>query len=195
MGWMCSLFCQSDTSQAWKEFFNQNFHFLTSFTLQSMVSLLPVLLINDSIAAGTTVTLQSAFITMTHLMHSSRVRTSDALERVRIPHSVLQLFLDHTHDADYARHHNGHHPEIQVLSATEATGIWYLADNMWVMDHNFFTTGTAIYWDRYLKVDGRWLIKDTRYERIYEISHALEERPPLSAHYLGKHGTQMESSG
>ena len=92
-------------------------------------------------------------------------------------------------------HHNGHHPEIQVLSATEATGIWYLADNMWVMNHNFFTTGTAIYWDRYLKVDGRWLIKDTRYERIYEISHALEERPPLSAHYLGKHGTQMESSG
>lgn len=91
-------------------------------------------------------------------------------------------------------HHNGHHPEIQVLSETEATGIWYLADNMWVMNYNFFTTGTAIYWDRYLKIDGRWLIKDTRYERIYEITHTLEERPPLSAHYLGKHGTQMESS-
>ena len=91
-------------------------------------------------------------------------------------------------------HHNGHHPEIQVLSETEATGIWYLADNMWVMNYNFFTTGTALYWDRYLKVDGRWLIKDTRYERIYEISHALSERPPLSAHYLATHGTKAKAT-
>lgn len=90
-------------------------------------------------------------------------------------------------------HHNGHHPEIQILSENEATGIWYLADNMWVMNYNFFTTGTAIYWDRYLKVDGRWVIKDTRYERIYEISHALKERPPLSSHYLAKHGTKIEA--
>ena len=90
-------------------------------------------------------------------------------------------------------HHNGHHPEIQMISNTEATAIWYLSDNMWVMNYNFFTTGTALYWDRYLKVDGRWLIKDTRYERIYEISHALKERPPLSAHYLGQHGTKLDA--
>jgi len=90
-------------------------------------------------------------------------------------------------------HHNGHHPEIQMLSETEATGIWYLADNMWVMNYNFFTTGTAIYWDRYLKVDGRWLIRETRYERLYEISQALKERPPLSAHYLATHGTPLET--
>ncbi|MDP6977104.1 MAG: nuclear transport factor 2 family protein [Myxococcota bacterium] len=85
-------------------------------------------------------------------------------------------------------HHNGHHPEIQILNENEATGIWYLADNMWVMNFNFFTTGTAIYWDRYLKVDGRWTIKDTRYRRIYEINRALEERPPLSVHHLAAHG-------
>ena len=85
-------------------------------------------------------------------------------------------------------HHNGHHPEIQILSETEATGIWYLADNMWVMNFNFFTTGTAIYWDRYLKVDGRWTIKDTRYRRIYEINRALDERPALSSHHLAAHG-------
>ena len=91
-------------------------------------------------------------------------------------------------------HHNGHHPEIQMLSETEATGIWYLADNMWVMNYNFFTSGTAIYWDRYLKVDGRWLIKDTRYERIYELSSALEEPPPFSVHYLGAHGSPSPKS-
>ena len=91
-------------------------------------------------------------------------------------------------------HHNVHHPEIQILSETEATGIWYLADNMWVMNHDFFTTGTAIIWDRYRKVAGRWTIKETRYGRIYEINRALGERPPLSAHYLGTHGAEIETN-
>ena len=85
-------------------------------------------------------------------------------------------------------HHNGHHPEIQIQSEKEATGLWYLTDNMWILDANFFTTGTALYWDRYEKVDGRWLIRETRYRRIYEISKPLEEAPKFSAHYLGDHG-------
>jgi len=85
-------------------------------------------------------------------------------------------------------HHNGHHPEIQMLSDTEATGIWYLADNMWILNHKALTTGTALYWDRYSKVDGHWKIKETRYERIYEISQQLDESPALSSHYLGSHG-------
>jgi hypothetical protein len=88
--------------------------------------------------------------------------------------------------------HNAHHPEIQILSATEATGIWYLADNMWILNHNAFTTGTALYWDRYEKVDGKWLIKETCYERIYEINQTLEERPNLSSHYLGTHGGEPQ---
>ena len=37
-------------------------------------------------------------------------------------------------------HHNGHHPEIQILSETEATGIWYFCDNMWALEHNFFVS-------------------------------------------------------
>jgi len=86
-------------------------------------------------------------------------------------------------------HHNGHHPELQILSETEATGIWYLADNMWILSENFHTMGTALYWDRYLKVDGRWTIKDTKYRRLYEINRVLDENPPLAAHYLGAHGS------
>ena len=54
-----------------------------------MVALLPLLLINDAIAAYTTVTLRCAFIAMMHVIHWNRVRTSDALERVQVPHSVL----------------------------------------------------------------------------------------------------------
>ena len=89
-------------------------------------------------------------------------------------------------------HHNGHQPEIQMLSATEATGIWYLADNMWILNHNMKTFGTAIYWDRYVKQDDQWLIKDTQYERLYEINETLSEPPNLSSHYLGAHGTEPQ---
>ena len=86
--------------------------------------------------------------------------------------------------------HNAHHPEIQLLSETEATGMWYLADNMWILNHNALTTGTALYWDRYVKEDGRWLIIDTCYERLFEINE-LGHKPTLSSHYLGAHGTDL----
>lgn len=88
-------------------------------------------------------------------------------------------------------HHNGHHPEIQILSETEAKGVWYLTDNMWILNGNFFTTGTALYWDTYEKVEGRWLIRHTRYERLYEINQALDENPKFSSHYLGTHGADV----
>ena len=88
--------------------------------------------------------------------------------------------------------HNAHHPEIQILSETEATGMWYLADNMWILNHNALTTGTALYWDRYEKVGGKWLIKETSYERIYEINQTLAERPNLGSHYLGVHGGEAQ---
>ena len=88
--------------------------------------------------------------------------------------------------------HNAHHPEIQMLSDTEATALWYLADNMWILNHKAKTCGTALYRDRYLKVDGNWVIKDTRYERIYEINEQLEAAPALSSHYLGVHGGEPQ---
>ena len=88
-------------------------------------------------------------------------------------------------------HHNGHHPEIQILSSDEATGIWYLADNMWIMNHKNFASGTALYWDRYRKVDGKWLIAETRYERIYERNERLTDEPKFQANYLAKHGQKL----
>lgn len=88
--------------------------------------------------------------------------------------------------------HNAHHPEIQMLSAIEATAIWYLEDNMWILNHNARTRGTALYRDRYLKVGDRWLIRDTRYERIFEINEQLQARPNLSSHYLGAHGGEPQ---
>ncbi len=91
-------------------------------------------------------------------------------------------------------HHNGHQPEIQILSNTEATGIWYLADHMWILNANYLTNGTALYWDRYVKQDGRWKIKETRYERLYEMGQVLEEAPNVSSHYLGAHGADVPTT-
>lgn len=88
--------------------------------------------------------------------------------------------------------HHGHHPEIQMLSETEATGIWYLEDNMWILNHNAYTHGTVLYWDRYVKEDGKWLIRETSYERLYEMNEVLEESPKPSSHYLGVHGTEPQ---
>ena len=79
-----------------------------------------------------------------------------------------------------------------MLSETEATGIWYLADNMWILNHNAFTTGTALYWDSYIKEGGRWLIRETRYERLYEINQQLADNPELASHYLGVYGNDPQ---
>lgn len=88
--------------------------------------------------------------------------------------------------------HHGHHPEIQMLSETEATGLWYLEDKFWVLNHKRYTTGTVLYWDRYVKENGRWLIRETRYERIYEFTEKLDEVPKPESHYLGVHGTEPQ---
>jgi len=85
----------------------------------------------------------------------------------------------------YITQHNGHQPEIRMVSETEATGLWYLADRVWQFERPYLTVGTALYTDRYVKVDGRWLIRETRYRRIYEIGTKLDAPPKPSAHYLG----------
>jgi hypothetical protein len=45
--------------------------------------------------------------------------------------------------------------------------------------------------DRYRKVDGKWLIADTKYERIYEMNQHLSEDPKFHASYLAKYGQEL----
>lgn len=84
--------------------------------------------------------------------------------------------------------HQVHHPEIDVLSAAEAKGTWYLRD--WYLDlrHKIVTEGSALYHDDYVKRDGRWRILRATYERVYESIAEVKDMPNISAHYLGKHG-------
>src|SRR5579859_5032645 len=90
--------------------------------------------------------------------------------------------------AQFVGQHNGHHPEIDIISETEATGIWYLTDIAIDWRRGDKTTGSSLYTDTYLKTDGKWQIVDTAYVRIYEIVELGAERPPLTSHYLAEHG-------
>ena len=93
--------------------------------------------------------------------------------------------------ADAIAFHHVNHPEIDFVSPTEATGVWYLKD--WFLDlkHKIITDGSALYRDTYVKKDGRWWIKHASYERIFEIVTPFAEKPNITAHWLAKHGNKL----
>lgn len=64
--------------------------------------------------------------------------------------------------------HRCSHPEIDLLSDTEATGTWALQDVVINKAHQVTIAGAAFYTDRYIKHDGRWFIASTGYTRTYE---------------------------
>jgi len=94
-------------------------------------------------------------------------------------------------NAEVACRHQGHHPEIDVDSATTARGTWYLHDVFLNLRERLRTEGTALYRDRYVKQDGRWLIREQTYERVYEIVEPIVTLPNLTAHYLASHGRRL----
>lgn len=69
---------------------------------------------------------------------------------------------------DFHSSHHGHHPEIDLLSSTEAVGTWALEDTVHLLDLDLTIRGAAFYEDRYVKVEGRWLIAATGYKRLWE---------------------------
>jgi hypothetical protein len=69
---------------------------------------------------------------------------------------------------DIVTEHHGHHPEIDVTSATTATGSWYLQDRVIVPSADLEIGGTAFYSDRYAKTDDGWRIAHTGYMRVFE---------------------------
>ena len=90
--------------------------------------------------------------------------------------------------------HHVNHPEIDVISPTEATGTWYLKD--WFLDlrHKIITDGSALYKDTYVKQNGQWLIKRATYSRIFEIVTPVSETPNITAHYLAQHGKKLPAA-
>lgn len=94
-------------------------------------------------------------------------------------------------NASCVARHNGHHPEIEILGDQDATGIWYLHDEFLNLGMMLRTEGTALYQDRYLKVDGRWVIKHQSYERIYERVEPIEAAPNLTVNRLAVLGRKV----
>jgi hypothetical protein len=82
--------------------------------------------------------------------------------------------------------HTGHHPEIEVLSDTSATGIWYLTDIFINLKEKVRTTGSALYRDKYTKHQGQWRIAESVYQRVYEEVEPFDEPPKLTAHWLSR---------
>jgi hypothetical protein len=64
--------------------------------------------------------------------------------------------------------HRCHHPEIDLVDPTAATGVWALEDVVILTDLGINVQGAAFYTDRYVKVGDTWLIEHTGYQRTYE---------------------------
>jgi hypothetical protein len=85
-------------------------------------------------------------------------------------------------------YHIGHHPEIDIVDETHATGIWYLTDWSMLIDEGYTLEGTAFYHDRYVKTGGRWLIQHSGYERNYEKIDPISPDSKITAHLFKKLG-------
>lgn len=93
--------------------------------------------------------------------------------------------------------HHGHEPEIDILDADHATGIWPMFDLVESPADSGYRshTGWGHYTETYRKVEGRWLIASTRLTRISYVELpkpvASEEasaitHPPSDATRLGR---------
>jgi hypothetical protein len=79
------------------------------------------------------------------------------------------------------------HPEIEVDGDT-ATGRWALQDVVILEDLDLAIRGASLYEDRYVRVDGRWLIQHTGYKRLYEEIGPRPEGTRTTAAWFGTDG-------
>ena len=69
--------------------------------------------------------------------------------------------------------HHGHMPEIDILSDTEATGIWAMEDKLWWPEGAPLTAmhGYGHYHERYVRTDDGWRIARTTLTRLRVDAH------------------------
>lgn len=72
--------------------------------------------------------------------------------------------------------HHGHMPEIELLSATTAKGIWAMSD--YVHGPQVTVEGSGHYIDEYVKQDGQWKIKSTQLTRLRSFETSSRPLPP-----------------
>ncbi len=103
--------------------------------------------------------------------------------------SAIVAFLERTMSRpEMLTTHKVHQPEIELVDATRARGVWALEDRVIDTGLGVTISGAAYYDDEYRKVDGAWLISHTGYRRVYE---ELSPRPTdvkLTASWWGTEG-------
>lgn len=82
--------------------------------------------------------------------------------------AIVAFLTESLADPAIVSAHQCHHPEVVFSAPDRATGTWYLTDRVIVPAADLEIGGAAFYKDEYVKVDGRWLIDHTGYERVFE---------------------------
>jgi hypothetical protein len=93
--------------------------------------------------------------------------------------AIVAFMRNNMSGADFLSMHHGHHPEIVVESATEASGTWYLEDTIISLARRTRLSGAAIYEDRYRCENGEWRISSTGYRRTFEFVEPLNPEATL----------------
>jgi bile-acid 7alpha-dehydratase len=82
--------------------------------------------------------------------------------------AIMKFMTESMERGSFLSSHRVHHPEIELTSDTTATGTWALEDYVVDTKHEITIHGAAFYEDRYVKLDGKWKIRHTGYERTFE---------------------------
>jgi hypothetical protein len=104
-------------------------------------------------------------------------------------------FLMNSFHADAVAMHQGHMPDIAFTGPDSAEGIWYLEDIFISLERNDITAGSAIYRDRYARIDGEWKITRTEYDRIMEVVEPIRPGMKITNHYLATAGRKKHERG
>lgn len=90
---------------------------------------------------------------------------------------IMQFLRDALGARTIISAHRVQQPEIDLTSATMATGTWALDDTVIETQSNSIIRGAAFYRDEYLKVGAEWKIKSTGYQRLFEERFARSDTP------------------
>ena len=92
----------------------------------------------------------------------------------------ILAFLKEALPATMVTMHQCFHPEIEITSDTTAKGSWGFQDYLIELNENTSLRGYAYYEDEYVRIDGKWKIKSTGYNRIFEETWNRAELPSLN---------------
>lgn len=107
-------------------------------------------------------------------------------------HADMMTFLANSFHSGAVAMHHGHMPEITITGENEAEGIWCLEDIFIDLERKFHTYGSAIYHDRYRRVDGVWKIAHSEYDRVIEVMQPIDANAKITMQHLAKSGLQPD---